>query len=211
MILFKNLRLIQFKSYTAEHFGIETVKSMVDFDNDGIDDYTDIMLGARKDADNHPKYNGKYIAEGYPPDEIGVCSDVIWRAFKNAGYSLKGMIDNDIAESLEDYKNIEKPDTNIDFRRVVNLRVFFDKYAEKLTLDINKIEEWQPGDIVIFGKDKHIGIISDKRNRKGQAYVIHNGGQIHREEDYLKISNVVRHYRFDATTIRKDIFIRWKE
>lgn len=34
------------------------------------------------------------IAEGgYPPDNIGVCIDVVWRAFANAGYSLKDMVD----------------------------------------------------------------------------------------------------------------------
>ena len=56
--------------------------------------------------------------------------------------------------------------SNIDFRRVGNLYVFFHKYAESLTLDISKIEEWQPGDIVVFGSMKHIGIISDKKKQE---------------------------------------------
>lgn len=203
--------LIPKSSYTAEDFRIETVKSSVDFDTDGTDDYTDILLGARKDAKNHPKYDGKYIDGGYPPDNIGVCSDVVWRAFKNAGYSLRDMVDSDIAARPEAYPLIKKPDTNIDFRRVRNLRIFFDKYAVSLTTDIEKIEEWQPGDIVIFNNNKHIGIVSDKRTRDGVTYIIHNGGQPNREEDYLKRSAVVAHYRFDASKIDKEVLKPWKE
>lgn len=203
--------LIPKSSYTAEDFRIETVKSSVDFDADSTDDYTDILLGARKDAKNHPKYDGKYIDGGYPPDNIGVCSDVVWRAFKNAGYNLRDMVDSDIAARPDAYPLIKKPDTNIDFRRVRNLRIFFDKYAVSLTTDIEKIEEWQPGDIVIFNNNKHIGIVSDKRTRDGITYIIHNGGQPNREEDYLKRSVVVAHYRFDASKIDKAILKKWNE
>lgn len=199
------------KHYKAQDFGIETVKSTVDFNNNGIDDYTDICLGARKDAKNHPKYDGKYIDGGYPPDDIGVCTDVVWRAFKNAGYSLKDMVDSDIKNRREAYSRIEKVDTNIDFRRVKNLRIFFDEYAISLTTDITQIAEWQAGDIVIFENEKHIGIVSDKRNSDGQPYIIHNGGQPNREEDYLKRSKVIYHYRFDASRIDKSFLIAWQE
>lgn len=197
--------LLPERTYTAEDFDIVTVYSELDFNNNGVDDYTDILLGARQDAKNHPTYDGSYYAGGYPPDNIGVCSDVVWRALKNAGYSLRDMVDNDIVNRPEAYPLIEKRDNNIDFRRVRNLRIFFDEYAVALTLDVNEIEEWQPGDIVIFGKDKHIGIISDKRNKKGQPYVIHNGGQLRREEDYLERGNVTGHYRFDGTCIDESV------
>lgn len=205
--------LIPKKYYIAEDFGISVAKSQADFDSDGIDDYTDILLGARKDAENKPRYDGKYIKGGYPPEDIGVCSDVVWRAFKNAGYSLRDMVDNDIASRPKAYPLVSKPDTNIDFRRVRNLRIFFDKYAVSLTTDINKIEEWQPGDIVIFNKEKHIGIVSDKRNRDGQVYIIHNGGQPNRDEDYFKRTNatVVAHYRFDITKVDSGILKPWKD
>ena len=113
------------------------------------------------------------------------------------------------------YVNIEK-EINIDFRRVVNLRVF-EEYALSLTLDTDKIKEWQPGDIVIFGNDKHIGIVSDKRNSQGQPYIIHNGGQPKREEDYFKRGEVTEqgrvtgHYRFDASKISDDVLVKWQE
>ena len=198
------------KTYTVEDFGIDTILSSVDYNGNGTDDYTDILLGARKDAENRPTYDGSYHAGGYPPDDIGVCTDVVWRAFKNAGYSLRDMVDKDIRTRPEAYPKITNPDSNIDFRRVRNLRIFFDTYAISLTLDINEIAEWQPGDIVIFGEDKHIGIISDKRNKDGQPYVIHNGGQRNREEDYLRKSTVTGHYRFDASKINQEVLVNWQ-
>ena len=179
-----------------------------------FDDYTDILLGARIDAENHPTYNGKYWDNGYPPSDIGVCTDVIWRAFKNAGYNLRAMIDQDIKTSNEQDYHIKTPDSNIDFRRVGNLYVFFHKYAESLTLDISKIEEWQPGNIVVFGSMKHIGIISDKRNKNGEPFLIHNSGQPFREENVLrklaKKDGITGHFRWDASKI-EDIIILWEE
>lgn len=118
------------------------------------------------------------------------------------------MIDKDIETNPKDY-NIDIIDKNIDFRRVVNLRVFFDKYATTLTNDINDYKEWMHGDIVIFGNNKHIGIVSNYRNKEGITYIIHNGGQPVREEDYLKRAKVTKHYRFDATKIDDNILIPW--
>jgi len=203
--------LLPQKSYEAKDFGIMPVYSEVDFNNNGIDDYTDILLGARIDAENHPKYDGAYYSGGYPPDNIGVCTDVVWRAFKNAGYDLRVMVDHDIAKRPEAYPGVEIRDSNIDFRRVINLHVFFERYGVALTTDITEIEQWQPGDIVIFEDDKHIGIVSDKRNRKGQPYIIHNQGQPRREEDYLKRSKVTGHYRFDASQIDSSFLVAWIE
>ena len=202
--------LLPKKKYTAKDFMINTVVSRVDFNNNGVDDYTDFLIGAKKDVKNKPKYRSKYYSGGYPDDKEGVCTDVIWRAFKEAGYSLKDMIDNDIEKNRLDY-NIKIIDKNIDFRRVINLRVFFDKYATTLTNDIYDIDEWMPGDIVIFGNNKHIGMVSDYRNKKGIVYIIHNGGQPVREEDYLMRGKVTKHYRFDASKIDKSILYGWND
>ena len=187
--------------YSAEDFGITTLKSEIDFDNDGIDDYMDIMLGARKDAENRPVYKSAYYAGGYPPDTEGVCTDVVWRAFKNAGYNLKDLIDEDIKNNVSEYPRVGgKPDPNIDFRRVPNLISFFTRNAECLSTDLSQIADWQPGDIVTFEKN-HVGIISDKRNKNGVPYLIHNGGQKNREEDILEIyslySEISGHFRWN--------------
>ena len=84
--------LLPHRTYTAEHFGIETLQSPLDADGDGIDDYTDLMLGARQDAENHPAYDPGYFAGGYPPEDRGVCTDVVWRAFQNAGMPISPKI-----------------------------------------------------------------------------------------------------------------------
>lgn len=189
------------KVYNAQDFQIKTIKSDKDYNNNGIDDYTDILIGAKEEAKRAPKYKSAYYAGGYPPEDEGVCTDVIWRAFKNAGYNLKDMVDEDIKNNIKAYPRVEEvPDTNIDFRRVGNLKTFFERNATTLTTDLSKIEEWQPGDIVTFG-DSHIGIISDKRNTKGIPYLIHNGGQPLREEDALEFLNqyyekISGHFRF---------------
>lgn len=186
--------LLPKKSYTGEYFGIETIKSEIDYNNNGIDDYTDIMLGARAYVENKPVYKSKYYEGGYPPDGIGVCTDVIWKAFENAGYSLKDLVDADISKNLDCYTTITVQDANIDFRRVKNLKIFFARNAQSLTLDPNDIAEWQPGDIVIY--PGHIAIVSDKRSRIGRAYIIHHGGQPILEEDALTRREIVGHYRW---------------
>lgn len=202
--------ILQGRKYNSDDFNIVVIKSSIDYNNNGLDDYTDILNGAKIDAKNKPKYKSEYYDGGYPPDNIGVCSDVIWRAFRQAGYSLKNMIDKDIKNNLDDY-DIDIIDSNIDFRRVINLRVFFDKYATTLTNDINDIEEWMPGDIVIFGNNKHIGIVSNYRNSNGISYIIHNGGQPIREENYLVRSRVTKHYRFDVSKIDSEVLVGWKD
>ncbi|MGI6361603.1 MAG: DUF1287 domain-containing protein [Bacillota bacterium] len=182
--------------YTAEDFNIKTLVSQTDRDGDGIDDYRALLLGAREYVETNPQYKSRYYQGGYPTDEYGVCTDVIWHAFKRAGYSLKDLVDDDIANNLSAYPNVDKPDPHIDFRRVKNLHVFFQRQATSLTLDLNKIEEWQPGDIVIYANRDHIGIVSDRRNKKGQPYLIHHMGQLHKEEDALRMPTLVGHYRW---------------
>ncbi len=199
------------KFYTAEDFGFERLKSSVDFNENGADDYSDFVLGARKDAKNHPKYDGRYFDGGFPPDNIGVCTDVVWRAFKNAGYDLREMVDRDIRQRPLAYSSVSTRDKNIDFRRVRNLLTFFEKHAVSLTTDIDDIEQWQGGDIVIFNGDKHIGIVSDRRDSIGRTYIIHNGGQPNREENYLDWGKVSFHFRFDASKAEKDILVKWSD
>lgn len=206
--IMSSYNLIPKEYYKASDFDIKTIYGKTDYDDDNIDDYTDFVLGARKDAENKPKYISKYYENSYPPANEGVCTDTVWRAFKNAGYSLRDMIDNDIKNNPKDYPNIKERDKNIDFRRVSNQKTFFEKYAISLTLDPKKIEEWQPGDIVVF-ENKHIGIISDRRNKDGITLVIHNGGQPNREEDYLTKSKITAHYRFDASKVPKEVLVKW--
>ena len=189
------LNYIPHKRYTNDDFKITTYTSDIDKDNDGIDDQTDILNNVRKYISTKPKYKSKYYKTGYPNDEYGVCTDVVAFGLKGAGYDLMELVYEDIKSNRKLY-NIDIIDKNIDFRRVQNLKVYFDNNAIKLTTDINKIEEWQGGDIVVF--KNHIGIVSDKRNKKGITFVIHHANpyQKYYEEDILEYhSDIVGHYR----------------
>jgi hypothetical protein len=176
-------------------FNIADIVSSVDMDQDGIDDQTDILQGARNYIATNPVYKSKYYSTGYPDDQYGVCTDVVANALLNAGYDLQQLVQADILSHPDAYE-IDAPDVNIDFRRVRNLKVYFAHTAISLTTDINEIEEWQGGDIVIF--EKHIGVVSDKRNDRGIPYVIHHNSrfQASYEEDILeKREDIVGHYR----------------
>ncbi len=186
---------IPHKKYSNTDFGIETYISAIDKDEDGIDDQTDILNNVRNYIKTKPKYKSKYYASGYPNDEFGVCTDVVAFGLKDAGYDLMTLVNEDVKNNRDKY-NIEVVDKNIDFRRVNNLKTYFDNNAIILTTDISKIKEWQGGDIVIF--KKHIGIISDKRNKNGVPFVIHHANpyQKYYEEDILELRNdIVGHYR----------------
>lgn len=188
---------IPHKQYSNSDFNIETYISSVDKDNDGIDDQTDILNNVRTYIAKKPKYKSKYYETGYPDDEYGVCTDVVANGLKDAGYDLKELVNEDIINNKEKY-NIEVIDKNIDFRRVRNLDVYLKNNNISLTKDLSQIEEWQGGDIIVF-KD-HIGIISDKRNKKGIPFLIHHANpiQVNYEEDVLELYGqdyIIGHYR----------------
>ena len=186
---------IPHKKYTNEDFNIKTYISKTDKDNDGIDDQTDILNNVRNYIKTNPKYKSKYYATGYPNDEYGVCTDVVAFGLKGAGYDLMNLVNEHIKSNRNLY-DIDVIDKNIDFRRVQNLKVYLDNNAIVLTKDINKIKEWQGGDIVVF--KNHIGIVSDKRNKKGISFIIHHANPYQRyyEEDILEYRNdIIGHYR----------------
>ena len=186
---------IPHKKYTNEDFNIKTYISKTDKDNDGIDDQTDILNNVRNYIKTNPKYKSKYYATGYPNDEYGVCTDVVAFALQGAGYDLMNLVNEHIKTNRNLY-DIDVIDKNIDFRRVQNLKVYLDNNAIVLTNDINKIKEWQGGDIVVF--KNHIGIVSDKRNKKGIPFIIHHANPYQRyyEEDILEYRNdIIGHYR----------------
>ena len=159
-----------------------------------------LILGARKDALAMPAYVNAYYAGGYPPENEGTCTDLVWRAFMEADIVLKDLVDEDIKTNRERYKHIAYRDPNIDFRRVQNLAIFFENNAEILTTDVYDTQAWQAGDIVVFGNYEHIGIVSDIRNANDIPYLIHNNDQPVREEDRLEYGSytmgIKAHYRY---------------
>ena len=186
---------IPHKMYSNEYFNIKTYTSNIDKDNDSIDDQTDILNNVRKYIATNPKYKSKYYASGYPDDGYGVCTDVVAFGLKGAGYDLMESVNEDIKNNRNNY-NIDTIDKNIDFRRVQNLKIYFENNAISLTTDVYDIENWQGGDIVIF--QNHIGIVSNNRNKDGVTFIIHHANpfQKYYEEDILESrDDIIGHYR----------------
>lgn len=187
--------------YNISDFGFAIVKSNKDYNNNGKDDYTDIFEGEKEYAEFNPKYKSQYYDNGYPPVEReGVCTDLIWYSLKNAGYTLKDLMDKDIRNNKKKY-GISYIDTNIDFRRVYNQDVFFSRYAKELTTDMYEIGQFMPGDILVFDYGDHIAMVSDKYTKDGVPYVIQNRDekQKQKEENCLEKTDmeITSHYRFE--------------
>ena len=183
---------------------IPTISCSSDKNNNGMDDLKDIVKGARAEIIRKPQYRSAYYQGGFPPDNEGVCTDVMWRAMRDAGYDLKALVDKDIRENLSKYPRVGTPDPNIDFRRVPNLIVFFRRFGTELTKeikpgDLKNLYQWQAGDIVTFDyPHEHIAIVSDKRRKDGVPYILHNAGPIASETDQLLSwpSKITGHFRF---------------
>lgn len=162
-----------------------------------------ILAGAKKQLVKPASYTGAYFQIKYPngdvPADKGACTDVIIRAFRNAGYDLQRLIHED--SKRVNYPRIgNKRDRNIDHRRVPNQRRYIERFGTELTMktDSASLKQWQPGDIVFWklaGGLDHVGIISDRKNSKGHPFVIHNIWQA-AEEDVLHSYKIVGHFRF---------------
>lgn len=160
-----------------------------------------LIEGARAETVRRPWYKSAYYKGGYPPENEGVCTDLVWRAFKHAGIDLKARIDADIRRNKNAYPRAAKPDANIDFRRVPNQTAFFRRHAKTLTtrVDGESLSQWQPGDIAVFANPDHIAVLSDKRNADGIPLLLHNQGPFATEgDDFMAwhARGIVAHFRF---------------
>ena len=195
-------------SSVSPAFQVERVISSQDKDNDSVDDFSDIVQNARAQIGVVTEYDTSYYQNAYPPSNKGACADVIWRTLNEVGYDFKSMIDEDMKKNSDSYKKEPVPDSNINFRRVENIRVFLDKYAQKLTTEVipfeeSNLKEWQGGDIVTYAQIPgglwHVAVISDKRREDGVPLLIHNYGRGVKEDDYLLNwpTKITGHYRWN--------------
>ncbi len=164
-----------------------------------------IVAGAMAQLISPAEYHPGYFSIGYPngdlPANQGVCTDVVIRALRNAGYDMQRLIHEDMKKHFAAYPRREaKPDSNIDHRRVPNLVHYFAHHGVRLPTAVNRktLATWRPGDIVFWklpsGLD-HCGVISDRTNPSGIPLVIHNISRT-AQEDVLQTWTIVGHYRF---------------
>jgi len=155
------------------------------------------------------KYDSGYYEGGYPPEDSGACSDVIERTLRNNNYDLKTKIDADMKSYPSRY--FSDYDSNINFRRVRNIKIFLDNHAISFPTCTDSScfndSDWQAGDIVTFDQIPenlwHIAIVSNKTKTLKDdelikiPYLIHNhGGGV--EEDNMLLTwpaPISGHYR----------------
>ena len=154
-------------------------------------------------------YNGSYVKIAYPwgdvPSNIGVCTDVVIRSYRKLGIDLQQQVHQDMSAAFNSYPNprkwgLSKPDTNIDHRRVYNLRAFFARRGAGLPITRNPAD-YRPGDLVTWmvGPDlPHIGVVVDKPSRADprRKMIVHNIANGPQVEDVLFRFQITGHYRY---------------
>lgn len=151
-------------------------------------------------------YDPAYVAIDYPggdvPATTGVCSDVLVRAFRKAGIDLQKEVHEDMGRARSEYPTkwgANRPDTNIDHRRVLNLTTYFARQNKALPIAINR-EDYLPGDIVAWKLSddvEHVGIVVNLWTETSKGYlIVHNIGAGARPEDVLLKWEIIGHYRY---------------
>ena len=171
-------------------------------------DFIRRLVAAAIDRTHHPvRYDPSYVRIPYPggdvPADTGVCTDEIIRSYRVVGVDLQREVHEDMTKNFSAYPGrwrwrLGRPDSNIDHRRVPNLRVFFERKGEKLPIT-NLAEDYKPGDLVTWdlgGGVPHIGIVVDRRATRGHDMIAHNIGQGPRIEDVLLKWKITGHYRY---------------
>jgi uncharacterized protein YijF (DUF1287 family) len=149
-------------------------------------------------------YDGSYRRSPYPggdvPANIGVCTDVIIRAYRALGIDLQVRVHEDMRQSFHAYPQIwglSRADPNIDHRRVPNLQTYFSRKGAQVSAG-----SYEPGDMVTWmlpGNLPHIGLVTDRRSNDGQRWlIVHNIGRGPRVEDMLFDFPITGHYRYRA-------------
>jgi len=150
-------------------------------------------------------YDGSYRRIAYPggdvPETIGVCTDVVIRAYRKVGVDLQVKVHEDMTRAFTSYPRqwgMAAPDTNIDHRRVPNLQTFFRRAGAELPVS-REAGAYQAGDLVTWmlpGNFPHIGIVSGEKSSAGTPLIVHNIGRGPEIEDVLFKYSITGHYRY---------------
>ena len=151
-------------------------------------------------------YDGSYRKIGYPggdvPDNVGVCTDVVIRAYRRLGIDLQKDLHEDIRTHFHAYPRIwglTRPDSNIDHRRVPNLQRFFERKGRVLDAAADP-ETYEAGDLVTWvlpGNLPHIGIVVQQRSADGERpLIVHNIGRGPEVADVLFRFPITGQYRY---------------
>jgi uncharacterized protein YijF (DUF1287 family) len=150
-------------------------------------------------------YDSSYRRIAYPggdvPESLGVCADVVIRAYRKLGVDLQVKVHEDMQRHFRSYPQLWKlkgPDTNIDHRRVPNLQTFFLRTGAALPASHNP-DDYRAGDLVTWKVPPnlpHIGIVTGQKSPSGAPYIVHNIGRGPQIEDMLFMFPITGHYRY---------------
>ncbi len=155
-------------------------------------------------------YDGGYRSIPYPggdvADDIGVCTDLVVRSYRRLGLDLQKLLHEDMSRHFSDYPSrqiwgLQRPDSNIDHRRVPNLQRYFQRAGAALAVS-EQSADYLPGDLVTWmlpGNLPHIGIVSNDFTKPGSSIrkIVHNIGAGPEISDILFKYPITGHYRFD--------------
>ena len=170
-------------------------------------DFTRGLIAAAIEQTRHPvTYDGAYRRIAYPggdvPAHIGVCTDVVIRAYRAVGIDLQQRVHEDMRAAFAAYPRtwgLARPDPNIDHRRVPNLQAFLERRGAALAVSRDPAA-YAPGDLVTWmlpGNLPHIGIVTDRRGGDGaRPLIAHNIGRGPELEDMLFAFPITGHYRY---------------
>lgn len=165
-----------------------------------------LVQAARRRIALDETYDPSYFSIPYPngdvPNDRGVCTDVVIRAYRHLGIDLQVLVHEDMAANFSSYPQLwglPSTDSNIDHRRVPNLRRFFERQHADVAITSNG-RDYLPGDLVTWllpGNLTHIGIVSDRRVAgSDRPLILHNIGAGTAEEDILFTYEITGHYRY---------------
>jgi uncharacterized protein YijF (DUF1287 family) len=172
--------------------------------------FADKLVEAAIERTSHRvTYDGSYRGIDYPngdvPDHIGVCTDVVIRAYRVVGVDLQQKVHEDMTASFKEYPQIwglGRPDPNIDHRRVPNLQTFFERQGVALPRSSDP-SDYRSGDLVTWmlpGNLPHIGIVTKRRSDEGRRpLIVHNIGAGPEVEDMLFEFPITGHYRYTGS------------
>ncbi len=151
-------------------------------------------------------YDPSYFSIAYPngdvPNDKGVCTDVVIRAYRKLGIDLQKEVHEDMKAHFSMYPKIwglRTTDKNIDHRRVPNLMTYFKRKGAQKSIS-DEAKDYLPGDVVCWslgGAITHIGIVANKKSNDGKRnLIVHNIGRGQVLEDMLFDFKIIGHYRY---------------
>lgn len=166
-----------------------------------------LVAAAIERTHHRVSYDGTYRYLPYPggdvPDDIGVCTDVVIRAYRSGlGIDLQKEVHDDMTRTFDAYPQLwglTRPDRNIDHRRVPNLEAFLARHGRVLPVS-REASDYRPGDLVTWrlqGNLPHIGIVTERRSDDGRRpLIVHNIGRGPKLEDMLFDYPISGHFRY---------------